>query len=109
MANVSADEGYWITSREALLLKKPLLLSANFAHLDLINYDGAFPVLKQYKQKPDCPIFKEDTGNYSFANVDEISCAMKYVVDNYTKIVKSIHNQNFNKLSGKKFLQVIQE
>jgi hypothetical protein len=64
MVNVSAGEGYGITIREALLLDKPLILSANSAHLDLINYGGVVTVLKQHKQKANCPLFKEDIGNY---------------------------------------------
>jgi glycosyltransferase involved in cell wall biosynthesis len=98
MVNVSGGEGFGITARESLLLDKPLILGANSAHLDLISYGGVVPIIKQNKQTAICHLFKEDIGNYSHSNIDEIAYCMQYVVDSYDKLVKLINNQKFEKI-----------
>jgi glycosyltransferase involved in cell wall biosynthesis len=95
MVNVSGGEGFGITAREALLLDKPVILGANSAHLDLINLGGIIPVLNQIKIKAECHLFKENIGNFSYSDLDEIASCMQYVVCNYDNLVKLIKNQNF--------------
>lgn len=79
----SCGEGFSITPREALALGRPCILSNNSSHLNIVKTGYVLPIKSKLILPAFYEVFNEKIGNYHDCTIEDLSLAMKEVVDNY--------------------------